>query len=35
MATVTVESEKSFEIEPGKKLVLAIEDEGAMEYVRG
>ena len=26
MPTVTVEGEKSFEVEPGKKLVLAIED---------
>lgn len=28
MATVTVEGEKSFEVEHGKKLVLAIEDAG-------
>ncbi len=28
MPTVTVEGEKSFEVEPGKKLVLAIEDAG-------
>jgi ferredoxin len=28
MSTVTVEGEKSFEVEPGKKLVLAIEDAG-------
>jgi len=28
MPTVTVESEKSFEVESGKKLVLAIEDAG-------
>ena len=28
MPTVTVESEKSFEVERGKKLVLAIEDAG-------
>lgn len=28
MPTVTVEEEKSFEVEPGKKLVLAIEDAG-------
>jgi ferredoxin len=28
MPTVTVEGEKSFEVEPGKKLVLAIEDSG-------
>ena len=28
MPTVTVEGEKSFEVENGKKLVLAIEDEG-------
>jgi ferredoxin len=28
MPTVTVEDEKSFEVEPGKKLVLAIEDAG-------
>jgi ferredoxin len=28
MPTVTVEGEKSFEIEPGKKLVLGIEDAG-------
>ena len=28
MLTVTVEDEKSFEVEPGKKLVLAIEDAG-------
>jgi len=28
MPTVTVESEKSFEVENGKKLVLAIEDAG-------
>jgi ferredoxin len=28
MATVTVEGERSFEVEPGKKLVLAIEDAG-------
>jgi ferredoxin len=26
MPTVTVEGEKSFEVEPGRKLVLAIED---------
>jgi ferredoxin len=26
--TVTVEGEKSFEVDPGKKLVLAIEDAG-------
>ena len=28
MPTVTVEGEKSFEVEPGTKLVLAIEDAG-------
>ena len=28
MPIVTVEGEKSFEVEPGKKLVLAIEDAG-------
>jgi ferredoxin len=28
MPTVTVEGESSFEVEPGKKLVLAIEDAG-------
>jgi len=28
MPTVTVESEKSFEVESGKKLVLALEDAG-------
>ena len=28
MPTVTVEGEKSFDVEPGKKLVLAIEDAG-------
>src|SRR4051794_9047597 len=28
MPTVTVEGEKSFEVEPGKKLVLAVEDAG-------
>ena len=28
MPTVTVDGEKSFEVEPGKKLVLAIEDAG-------
>ncbi len=28
MPTVTVEGEKSFEVEPGQKLVLAIEDAG-------
>jgi ferredoxin len=28
MPTVTVEGEKSFEVEPGRKLVLAIEDAG-------
>jgi ferredoxin len=28
MPTVTVEAEKSFDVEPGKKLVLAIEDAG-------
>jgi ferredoxin len=28
MPTVTVEGEKSFEVDPGKKLVLAIEDAG-------
>ncbi len=28
MATVTIEGEKSFEVEAGKKLVLAIEDAG-------
>ena len=28
MSTVTVEGEKSFELEPGKKLVLAVEDAG-------
>jgi len=28
MPTVTVEGEKSFEVQPGKKLVLAIEDAG-------
>lgn len=28
MSTVTVEGEKSFEVEPGVKLVLAIEDAG-------
>jgi ferredoxin len=28
MHTVTVDGEKSFEVEPGKKLVLAIEDAG-------
>ena len=28
MPTVTVEGEKTFEIEPGKKLVLGIEDSG-------
>jgi ferredoxin len=28
MAVVTVDGEKSFEVEPGKKLVLAIEDAG-------
>jgi|SRR5512135_1689096 ferredoxin len=28
MPTVTVESEKSFEVERGKKLVLALEDAG-------
>ena len=28
MPTATVEGEKSFEVEPGKKLVLAIEDAG-------
>jgi ferredoxin len=28
MPTVTVEGEKTFEVEPGKKLVLAIEDAG-------
>ena len=28
MATVTVEGEKSFEVEAGRKLVLAIEDDG-------
>ena len=28
MPTVTVEGEKSFEVEPDKKLVLAIEDAG-------
>jgi len=28
MPTVTVEGEKSFEVEPGKKLVLGIEDAG-------
>jgi ferredoxin len=28
MPTVTVEAEKSFEVEPGRKLVLAIEDAG-------
>ena len=28
MPTVTVEGEKSFAVEPGKKLVLAIEDAG-------
>jgi ferredoxin len=28
MPTVTVEGEKSFEVEPGKKLVLEIEDAG-------
>jgi ferredoxin len=28
MPTVTVEGDKSFEVEPGKKLVLAIEDAG-------
>src|SRR5438270_8668894 len=28
MPMVTVEGEKSFEVEPGKKLVLAIEDAG-------
>src|SRR5208283_4096467 len=28
MPTVTVDGEKSFEVEPGKKLVLAIEDDG-------
>ena len=28
MPTVTVEGEKSFEVENGKKLVLAIEDAG-------
>jgi ferredoxin len=28
MPTVTVDGEKSFELEPGKKLVLAIEDAG-------
>ena len=28
MPTVMVEGEKSFEVEPGKKLVLAIEDAG-------
>jgi ferredoxin len=28
MPTVTVAGEKSFEVEPGKKLVLAIEDAG-------
>ena len=28
MPTVTVEGEKSFDVEPGQKLVLAIEDAG-------
>ena len=28
MPTVTVDGEKSFEVDPGKKLVLAIEDAG-------
>lgn len=28
MPTVSVEGERSFEVEPGKKLVLAIEDAG-------
>ena len=28
MPTVTVDGEKSFEVEPGKKLVIAIEDAG-------
>jgi ferredoxin len=28
MPTVTVEGEKSFEVDPGRKLVLAIEDAG-------
>lgn len=28
MPTVTVEGEKSFEVQPGQKLVLAIEDAG-------
>jgi ferredoxin len=28
MPSVTVDGEKSFEVEPGKKLVLAIEDAG-------
>jgi ferredoxin len=28
MPTVTVEGERTFEVEPGKKLVLAIEDAG-------
>jgi ferredoxin len=28
MPTVTVDGEKAFEVEPGKKLVLAIEDAG-------
>ena len=28
MPTVTIEGAKSFEVEPGKKLVLAIEDAG-------
>ncbi len=28
MPTVTVEGEKSFEVEPGTKLVLAVEDAG-------